>query len=919
MSTNDSDTNTSTATASLPALLAALAEGARATNSLPAGTTKLDVQQKTTAKDSSVSSSDDDDGDDEFSFQMAFSEFRSKIGEARKRLGDIVDAAMDVTCNRLHHPDGTSSSTNNTSDLLTRLLLPKEKQLSTRSSAKEAVDWDKCGDVCDSLLEEIERYILDRNSGDGVEATQPTQSFGGGKQQQQHSFRNILSKVRSMEKPQTSYNFDDEQNVNNRTTAFVPRLISKPFAIVPFTLQSLPGHGLYLNNNLSEEEQSLMVAPKEHYAHPYETEIRHFSPCDWQLKPPLSSSSSSCELTWSNLPERGVGGTLKADPKETILPNDATFIDTEEALCNFARELEVHNIREVAIDLEAHSYRSFLGFVCLMQISVRWPPSASLFKNDVIIDTLALRPHLGPLLLPIFANPSICKIMHGADSDVIWLQRDFGIYVVNLFDTHQAAIELSLPSRSLASLLKIYAGVTVDKTHQLSDWRERPLPKDMLQYAQSDTHYLIDIYDCMRRDLVAKDNEGIQKVVDKSRLISLRRCSTEPFHPLGWKKLLRAKKGKHAQQLSKQQERCLSLLWDWRDAVARKHDESAAFVCQNHSLVRIAHRQPKSVSELARLLNPLPELVREYAPEIIDFVQQSGRSYTLEREVASSDTQEAQEDFDFLPNSGPSLSLQNTQIPISNTNEQESDTDDIIPLAKRRRILEINPCNAGFICTKYTPHSLELGALDQQGRGVTVDGMGAMKTVLDNCDKTDAANKEMLESIKIAEKIRYSLERNKNLLNLACTKFLAEENNVSTEKPSTVSCDEDSTLKHEEDMMPMSLKEEYNISDRILPSNSKSSDDRSHQKKDKSISKTIDDKSLVEPYDYSKSKSIGVLNSNAGLMANPFFSGAAVSSTMGKQKSIGTMPNAKGQKSPKPVQEQRASGEKSFVYRSSGR
>ena len=23
----------------------------------------------------------------------------------------------------------------------------------------------------------------------------------------------------------------------------------------------------------------------------------------------------------------------------------------------------------------------------------------------------------------------------GADSDIIWLQRDFGIYVVNLFDT----------------------------------------------------------------------------------------------------------------------------------------------------------------------------------------------------------------------------------------------------------------------------------------------------------------------------------------------------------------------------------------------------------------------------------------------------------------------------------------------------
>jgi exosome complex exonuclease RRP6 len=36
-----------------------------------------------------------------------------------------------------------------------------------------------------------------------------------------------------------------------------------------------------------------------------------------------------------------------------------------------------------------------------------------------------------------FANPRILKVLHGADMDIVWLQRDFGIYVVNLFDTGQ--------------------------------------------------------------------------------------------------------------------------------------------------------------------------------------------------------------------------------------------------------------------------------------------------------------------------------------------------------------------------------------------------------------------------------------------------------------------------------------------------
>jgi exosome complex exonuclease RRP6 len=29
------------------------------------------------------------------------------------------------------------------------------------------------------------------------------------------------------------------------------------------------------------------------------------------------------------------------------------------------------------------------------------------------------------------------KVLHGCEKDVEWLQRDFSIYLVNVFDTHQ--------------------------------------------------------------------------------------------------------------------------------------------------------------------------------------------------------------------------------------------------------------------------------------------------------------------------------------------------------------------------------------------------------------------------------------------------------------------------------------------------
>jgi exosome complex exonuclease RRP6 len=64
-------------------------------------------------------------------------------------------------------------------------------------------------------------------------------------------------------------------------------------------------------------------------------------------------------------------------------------------------------------------------------------------------------------------------VFHGADSDIVWLQRDFGIYVVNMYDTGQAARVLNETSFSLAHLLDKYCGVKADKQYQMADWRKR--------------------------------------------------------------------------------------------------------------------------------------------------------------------------------------------------------------------------------------------------------------------------------------------------------------------------------------------------------------------------------------------------------------------------------------------------------------
>lgn len=91
---------------------------------------------------------------------------------------------------------------------------------------------------------------------------------------------------------------------------------------------------------------------------------------------------------------------------------------------------KLHSAQEIAVDLEHHSYRSYAGFLCLMQISTR--------EEDFVVDVIALRDEM-ECLNEVFTNEKIVKVFHGAESDVVWLQQDFNLYVVNLFDTFHAS------------------------------------------------------------------------------------------------------------------------------------------------------------------------------------------------------------------------------------------------------------------------------------------------------------------------------------------------------------------------------------------------------------------------------------------------------------------------------------------------
>ncbi|HSR36924.1 MAG TPA: ribonuclease D, partial [Desulfurivibrionaceae bacterium] len=118
----------------------------------------------------------------------------------------------------------------------------------------------------------------------------------------------------------------------------------------------------------------------------------------------------------------------------------------------------------LACDLEADSLHHYREQVCLLQFSTP-------FAN-YLLDPLAVR-DLAPLA-PVFADPAIRKVFHGADYDVRSLHRDYGFEIVNLFDTMIACQLLGEAEVGLAAVLKRRFGVELDKGFQKADWSRRP-------------------------------------------------------------------------------------------------------------------------------------------------------------------------------------------------------------------------------------------------------------------------------------------------------------------------------------------------------------------------------------------------------------------------------------------------------------
>jgi ribonuclease D len=233
----------------------------------------------------------------------------------------------------------------------------------------------------------------------------------------------------------------------------------------------------------------------------------------------------------------------------------------------------------IGVDLESDSLYHYFEKVCLLQIATE--------SDSFVLDPLALRDL--SVLHPVFSNPGIRKVFHGADYDIRSLYRDFRLEVNNLFDTQLACQFLGLRETGLEAVLRNRFQVDLNKKFQRADWSRRPLSPEMVEYAAMDGQYLLPLARELERELEEKDR--LSWVEEECQLMTKVRF-TPPSHAPLYLKV------KGAGQMDPRSLAVLEALLEFREAQAQKWDLPPFKVIRNEPLQELAIKKPSSREEM---------------------------------------------------------------------------------------------------------------------------------------------------------------------------------------------------------------------------------------------------------------------------------------------------------------------------------
>jgi len=167
---------------------------------------------------------------------------------------------------------------------------------------------------------------------------------------------------------------------------------------------------------------------------------------------------------------------------------------------------------------------------------------------------------------------------------------------------------------------------SLEKALTVANLRDRPLPQEMLDYARSDTHFLLYCYDKVRNELITRSTPDVDLVgeaLSNSKETSLRRYEREAYDPVGgsgqsgWSLMLK----RNPAMFTPEQLAVFKAVHQFRDRVARDEDDSHHYVMPKHHIYNLAQLMPESVPGILSACTPVSPHIRVRINDIISTIQ----------------------------------------------------------------------------------------------------------------------------------------------------------------------------------------------------------------------------------------------------------------------------------------------------------
>lgn len=263
-----------------------------------------------------------------------------------------------------------------------------------------------------------------------------------------------------------------------------------------------------------------------------------------------------------------------------------------------------------ALDLEFLSESRYVPVLALVQVA--WGPPDD--PHVALIDPLAA--DVAPVLEQV-SDPGVTTVLHAAQGDLSLLSDRFGVVGAGVVDSQVAAAFLGLGDQiGYTRLIDALLGLSLDKSHQFTDWLERPLSAEQLHYAAADVRHLLPAWHLLADRLVELGR--LTWVEEESARLAREAARRLPPEE-AWAKV------KGAERLSPVQLGRLRELAAWRERTALDTNTPPSWLIKDRPLLELARTPPDTPGELLRRRDVSERTVRRHGREILNALERGGR------------------------------------------------------------------------------------------------------------------------------------------------------------------------------------------------------------------------------------------------------------------------------------------------------